>query len=140
MNKEGYSTKQKRAVEESLKSLHDQPATVETLYGMLGQEVSKVTVYRRLESLAKAGFARKTQGADGCALYQYVADAHACNQHLHCQCTACGHVLHADCGCFSILRSHLLEAHGFEFDAHRTVIWGLCDACREGKYNGAVDA
>ena len=140
MIKEAYSTKQKRAVEEGLKAFDDQPATVEMLYGMLNEQVSKVTVYRQLEALSKAGVVRKTQGADGCALYQYVADANACAKHLHCQCTACGRILHVDCGCFTQLRTHLLSAHGFEFDAHRTVLWGLCTQCREEKINGAINA
>ncbi|MBQ1555500.1 MAG: transcriptional repressor, partial [Clostridia bacterium] len=55
-----------------------------------------------------------------------------CDRHFHLKCTACGRIIHLDCGFMSEFEKHIGEHHGFRVDNARTVIYGLCEACADG--------
>ena len=40
-------------------------------------------------------------------------------------------LIHLDCRELQEIREHLLEEHGFAWDAGRTVLYGICGNCRK---------
>lgn len=116
--------------------------TAEALWFALkaeGETVGKTTVYRQLEQMAASGEARKAIAPDGAARYQYVEDASACTEHLHCQCVECGRLYHVDCAYLADLEAHLQREHGFGLNRAQTVLVGRCAACQKGeKPNGSA--
>lgn len=129
-----YNTKQK---EKLLKYLEQHPTrsfTVEEIVEDMkqqGDSVGKTTVYRHMEALNKLGSVRRSvPEAGGSAVYQYVPDAEACDQHFHMRCTACGELFHVECKLFERLSEHLRQDHGFVIDARHSVLSGVCRRCR----------
>ncbi len=129
---DGYKTKQRAAVEAVLQST-DNHVTVEEMVERLnadGKSVGRTTVYRCLERLVEEGRARKYAAQSGeSACYQYIADDHACHEHFHLKCTACGRLIHIECDHMNELSAHIAAEHGFAVDPLKTVLYGLCGEC-----------
>ncbi len=93
--------------------------------------IGTATIYRQLERFVQEGIVRKyVVGPGECACYAY-EEAHACESHFHCRCDVCGKLIHLNCEELREIQAHLLEHHGFAWDAGRTVFYGVCDQCRK---------
>lgn len=131
----GYNTKQQDAILSVLKSTKGKHITADEIYLKLihqGKPVGKTTVYRHLEKLTADGTVRRfTTGDNSGACYQ-LSDSH-CNEHYHLKCSDCGKLIHVECDFLDELATHLMGDHNFELDKCKTVLYGKCKKCREGK-------
>ena len=92
--------------------------------------IGKSTVYRLVSKLVDDGILQRMNGNDGkSVVYRYTSDKHKCNNHFHLKCEICGKFEHLECEIFSNVQSHIKSHHGFDIDAKRTVIYGLCSKC-----------
>ncbi len=92
------------------------------------------TLYRHMDKLALEGLVRRYQLDSGdSACYEYVGQEPAidCASHFHCKCEKCGRLIHMDCEELKAIKEHLLEHHGFQWNAGKTVFYGICDQCRK---------
>ena len=98
-----------------------------------GRPISTATIYRQMEKLVAEGTVRKYLLETGdSACYEYADDpTRDCSSHFHCKCEKCGRLIHLDCEELREIRRHLLSEHGFDWDAGRTVFYGICDQCRQ---------
>ncbi|MBQ8954098.1 MAG: transcriptional repressor [Clostridia bacterium] len=90
------------------------------------------TIYRHMDKLAREGLVRRYQLDSGdSACYEYVGldPAGSGAAHFHCKCEKCGALIHLDCDELQSIKAHLLEHHGFQWNAGRTVFYGICDQC-----------
>lgn len=130
----GYKTKQRALIEQTAKHVEGH-FTVDSILNMLtksGQSVGRTTVYRCLERLEKDGKVRKFSSAGGeSCCYQYVKGDDNCGEHFHLKCINCGKLIHMECEHLDELCGHIDSCHGFKVDALRTVLYGLCEDCRE---------
>ena len=97
-----------------------------------GNNVGKATVYRHLDKLINSGKVRKyiiDEGVSAC--YEYIGDSHDCHAHYHLKCSQCGELLHVKCEYLDEVKSHILEHHGFIISTEKTVLYGICEKCRE---------
>ena len=94
--------------------------------------VGEATVFRCLAHLTAEGRLKKYVGAGGGALYQYQAEED-CKGHFHLKCLQCGEIVHLDCHMMQDVGAHIAAHHDFEVDVSRTVIYGVCRACRSAK-------
>ena len=65
------------------------------------------------------------------AAYQLLDKDMNCHGHMHLKCSSCGTIMHLGCEFMSNVGQHILEHHSFKIDNSRTIIYGLCGACRE---------
>ncbi len=133
-NKTTYRT---RAQEELLTYLKTAPGqhhtAAEIREHFAGQErpIGTATIYRQLERFVQEGSVRKyVIGPGECACYAYAEDQQ-CASHFHCRCDVCGRLIHLDCDELREIQTHLLEHHGFAWNAGKTVFYGICDQCRK---------
>ncbi len=128
-----YQTRQQEAVEALFCAAPHRCLTVEEAHRALeggGMEVGRTTVYRAITRLCEAGRLRRyaPQESGEAARYQY----NPCREsHLHIRCTRCGAMEHLHCGEVEAFARHLGHDHGFTLDEAQTVLYGLCDACRQ---------
>ena len=132
-----YHTKQQQAILDCLSrrggAVLSAAALSEELRGQ-GSPVGLATIYRHLERLEGQGLVHKVTTEEG-ACYRY-CDGGEGNCFL-LRCESCGRVIHADCGQLRAFYQHLEQAHHFTVDPRKTVLSGLCDACREkGEHHG----
>ena len=130
-----YMTKQQQAVLACIRGCADGVGAAELteLLHRQGEAVGLTTVYRQLERLEGQGLVHKVTTEEG-ACYRY-CDGGEGNCFL-LRCESCGRVIHADCGQLRAFYQHLEQAHHFTVDPRKTVLSGLCDACREGEHHG----
>ena len=57
-------------------------------------------------------------------------DAAAC---FHCKCEKCGRLIHLRCDELAIIETHLAASHHFTLNPSRTVLYGLCEDCRNAE-------
>lgn len=96
------------------------------------RKIGQATVYRQLDRLVEEGFVDKyiiDQNSPAC--YEYIGTEH-CGEGLcvHGKCLKCGRIFHLHCDEIKTLEEHLEEHHGFTPDFRHTVIYGVCDECR----------
>ena len=97
-----------------------------------GNGVGKSTVYRYLEKLVEEGKVRKyflEEGAGAC--FQLAGGDENCCKHYHLKCVRCGALLHVECSFLDQVHAHILQQHQFQIDSRKTVLYGLCEQCRE---------
>lgn len=132
-----YTTKQGEAVLNLLESRSGTHFTADEIINALSQRgisVGKATVYRHLDKLIKRGLVRKyivDEGVSAC--YEFISDRSDCNRHYHLKCSECGRLLHVECEYLDEVSSHILMRHGFSISPEKTVLYGVCKECREGK-------
>ena len=98
------------------------------------QPVNRATVYRNLDRLVEERAVIKYVSDDGKkASYLYCGPHENCQEHLHLQCSACGRVIHLDCGLADQLTAHLRDSHGFDLKCGSSILYGLCEDCRKNK-------
>lgn len=133
--KTGYQTRQREAVLSYFVQHPTEHFTADALCEHLhtdGIPIGRSTVYRTLELLVSAGNVRKfTVTASDSACYQYAGDkTDACTAHFHLKCLSCGQLYHVDCSHLTELGAHIAAHHGFSVDYSKTVLYGVCAACR----------
>lgn len=134
--KQGYKTRQKEQILQYLTTHSGEHVTAQELSRHLeaeGTPVGMATIYRYLEQLVSDGELRKyTIDSRTCACYEYFPQSGECSRHFHLKCMQCGTLFHVTCEHLSGLEAHILEHHGFRIDQSKTVLYGVCGACREG--------
>ncbi len=134
-HRSGYKTRQKEKILEYLTAHPGQHITAQEISRHLsdsGSPVGTATIYRCLEHLVNEGGLRKyTIDSRTGACYEYVPPSGECRRHYHLKCLRCGTLYHVSCAHLSALDSHVLEHHGFVIDHSKTVLYGICENCRE---------
>lgn len=132
-----YTTKQGSQILELLKSEAGRHFTADEIIKTLsenGKSVGKATVYRHMDKLIRAGLVRKyLADGGGSACFAYVENSDKCHMHYHLKCSSCGKLLHVDCEYLDKVASHILGHHGFVISPEKTVLYGICEACREAE-------
>lgn len=93
----------------------------------------EATVFRTISALTAEGKLKRFKGDSSrgeCAFYRYNTCEDA-ESHIHLMCDKCGRLIHIDCDFVSEVVSHFNNKHKFSVDCEKTVIYGLCDGCRE---------
>ncbi len=137
----GYNTQQRELILGLLKEnagRHLTAEEIETMTRRGGKPVGKSTVYRYLDKLVSQGAVRKYIAEEGkSACYQYTGAA-PCKNHYHLKCSACGRLLHVECEFLDEVGAHVLEHHGFVLSEEKTILYGLCRECVEGRGQGGT--
>ena len=135
MQKSAYKTKQQDfliSYLHEMKGKHFTAEDVRTHFETKQISIGIATIYRQLEKLV----------ADG-TLQKYFIDEHsaACFEysgenckaevpHFHLKCEQCGNLFHVECDEIQELSEHLKKEHGFAINPFRTVLYGICNACK----------
>lgn len=136
MQRKSYKTAGKMALIDYLSQNPDRQFTVDELCHAVNgnSNAGKSSVYRHLSALCDDETVRKFQSdARKCAVYQYVGSRCDCGSHFHEKCTQCGKLRHLDCDDSEQFAAHLLAVHGFAIDRGRSILYGLCAACRQAR-------
>ena len=117
---------------QSTPGVHHSAAELKEHFENEGSAIGTATIYRQLERFVDEGRVKKyIIGPGESACYAFENEAQGCSSHFHCKCRQCGRLIHLDCDELREIQAHLLEHHGFEWDAGKTVFYGLCRQCRE---------
>jgi len=123
-------TIQRRAVFEELAERRDHPTAdqvYETLRGRL-PGLSRTTVYRVLETLVAAGFARKVHHADAVARFDPMVE-----RHHHLVCDRCARLVDIEDAAVPPLALPSTRGSGFEIRGYTVSFTGLCPRCHRKK-------
>lgn len=135
MGETGYTTVSRKKIMEFLQENRDRTVTAADIDAFLKHQGSKVnitTIYRYLDKLTKEGTVMKYVAQKGSqAAYQYVEHGHHCEEHLHCKCVRCGHIIHLECAFMNEISEHIENEHGFTLQCKDSILYGICRACRE---------
>lgn len=130
-----YNTKQGSLILSLLQKQPGRHFTADDIISELandGRPVGKATVYRHLDKLIKQGLVRKYIAEEGqSACFEFIDKSGNCKSHYHLKCSGCGRLLHVECGYLDELAQHVLEHHGFVISPEKTVLYGMCEKCRE---------
>lgn len=130
-----YNTKQGSLILSLLQKQPGRHFTADDIISELandGRPVGKATVYRHLDKLIKQGLVRKYIAEEGqSACFEFIDKSGNCKSHYHLKCSGCGRLLHVECGYLDELARHVLEHHGFVISPEKTVLYGMCEKCRE---------
>lgn len=129
-----YKTQGKSRLEAFLSAHPDRHFSVEEIcIAVNGDTHAKSSIYRNLSELCSVGRVRKFKGEGevGC-VYQYLGTERSCHDHFHLKCLECGRLEHLECFMGKDLCEHIGEHHGFTVDSGRSILYGVCAACREG--------
>ena len=133
--KAGYRTRAQDellAYLQSTPGVHHTAAELKEHFAQAGTPIGTSTIYRHLERFVEDGRIQKFFVESGeSACYAYSDTSSACLSHFHCKCEQCGRLIHLDCEELREIQSHLLEHHGFAWNAGKTVFYGLCEACQK---------
>lgn len=131
----GYRTKQRDLILNYFMENNNRHVTAEEVVDHLkeqGTSVGKSTVYRYLEKLVSQGRVRRFFIEEGYgACYQYAGENKQCHEHFHLKCVSCGMLLHVQCDLLVEAEKHILNDHDFIIDNTKTVLYGLCDKCKD---------
>ena len=131
----GYNTKQKSAVLDCLARHKSESLTVDGVCAALAADgvcAGRSTVYRHLEELCREGAISRFAAERGkSATYRVIGSECGDDCHFHLICTECGAVSHTHCHELEALFLHMAAAHGFSVDAKKTVLYGVCQKCRQ---------
>lgn len=132
-----YNTKQRELILGFLTEKAQKHVSVDEIIEYLSSQqasVSKSTIYRQLDKLVSEGIIRRFFLEEGMgACYQY-AGGEGCRTHYHFKCTGCGELLHVECEELDRLEEHVLSDHGFQLEAAKTVLYGVCEKCRKNSH------
>lgn len=132
-----YATASRKKILEYLKRSGDRTVTAADIDCYLrssGDEVNITTIYRYLDKLGREGCVMKYAAEKGGqAVFQYVEQGHRCEEHLHLKCVMCGGLLHLECAFMDEISEHILADHGFLLQCRNSILYGICEKCREQK-------
>lgn len=130
-----YTTASRKKILEYLQQSDERTVTASDVAAYLKEQNSEVnitTVYRYLDRLAKDGTIIKyVAEKGGQSAYQYVEPGRHCNEHLHLKCVKCGRIIHLDCHFMDEISSHILQSHNFSLQCKNSMLYGVCQACKE---------
>ena len=92
-----------------------------------GRKISRATLYRNLDLLARYGFVEKRRLGGNRFLYEHV---HQGMRHDHLVCGHCGRVVEFVSPSIEALQKEICRAHGFDPDEHTLQIHSRCQQCR----------
>ena len=125
-----YKTKQKDSILQLFIENKELSLSAKDIKKLLGDSVSKATLYRSLDRLIEDKTIRKyynelTSNYE----YQYASKDDSCTNHLHLKCTSCGKLIHLHCLESNSFLSHITKKHNFCINQEDTIIYGLCSSC-----------
>jgi Fur family ferric uptake transcriptional regulator len=124
-----YATEQRSLLSDYLSSRPDVYLTaMEVANALEPKGVSRSSVYRNLLALEGQGQIVRSAGPKGETLYRFCGER--CSDHIHLQCERCGRLVHLDEEETRAVAAIVSTRDGFELDATRTVIYGICEDCR----------
>ena len=129
-----YQTKQKNIIKELFINHPQNHYTVEEILNLLvtsSTPVSKATLYRTLDSLVVAGDIIRYNLDGVCSCYQFNDCSSEVNNHIHFRCENCGHIFHINSSVVKSMDKKLEKEYGFVIDNKRTMLYGICDKCKE---------
>ena len=128
-----YVTKQRRVLLDYLTEHADETLSAGQIAQALSdREISVSAVYRNLAELEREGRLHRAAGAGKEQSYRY-SGAESCRGCLHLSCTRCGRTFHMGRADANRLVNAVAEAEGFALDRAETVLYGVCENCREGR-------
>lgn len=105
-------------------------AQIETYLQQNQVAISRPTVYRQLEKLAREGKLRKlTFGGASAACFQYITPSDATQNCYHLKCEVCDEVFKLRCSEVDHIANHIMQDHAFEVNGGKTVFYGKCKLC-----------
>jgi Fur family transcriptional regulator, ferric uptake regulator len=107
---------------------HLSVAGVERRLREQGLRVGTATVYRSLDVLLESGLVRAHDFGEGFKRFEPLLSP---GQHGHLICSRCGRVAEFSTERFERLLPMVADEQGFQHQAHRVEIRGLCRVCRE---------
>lgn len=123
-----YKTRQREIILSLFEKYPDKCFSAKDIIENCDINVGQATVYRTLTRLSEEDLLRRFRTDGGCDYYKL-----ACHRsgtcHMHIVCRKCGDMIHSDCEFIDEMARHLLDAHGFQLDTSRTVIYGICRDC-----------
>ena len=128
-----YNTRAKKAVLDFLNSNSDSWISVEEIIENNYVNVKKSTLYRILTELTDSGVSLKEYSEEK-ECYLYKINRSDCHSHLHLTCIDCGKYVHIEDEETESLIDKIGEKNEFVINKGKTVIYGLCEKCREKKY------
>ena len=106
-------------------------ATAEEIYDAVSLQypnISRTTVYRNLNELAKDGKIRKLEVPGKADHYD-----HICNEHYHIRCLKCGKVFDVDMKYKKGLENSIKDTHGFVVNGYDLIFKGICPNCQKNE-------
>lgn len=123
------STRQKRAIEETLAAREDFQ-TAQEIHDLLrggGESVGLATVYRTLQALTDAGELDVVTGTGGEAAYRRCRSP---RHHHHLVCRHCGHTVEIEGPAVERWARTMAREHDFADVEHTVELFGTCSACQ----------
>lgn len=136
-NKSQYRTKQMAEILSYLQSMQGSHVTVHDIHAYFKSKnisVGTTTIYRHLDRMVAEGIVAKyVVDEKSSACFEYLGDKSHYHPTVcfHCKCEKCGKLIHLHCKELEAVYLHLLNDHGFQVDAPRSVIYGLCEDCQQ---------
>lgn len=102
------------------------PQSIAKVMSALNKKINRVTAYRALDALEKAGIVRTVNLGHSHADYELALD-----DHHHIVCTACGRIEDfGDCGLDRLARKVANDSKDFaRVDRHSLELFGVCKTC-----------
>lgn len=104
-------------------------ATADEIYSSIVKEhtnISRGTVYRNLNQLAKMGQIRKIEIPGGADVFD-----HKCYDHYHTKCEKCGKIFDVDMAYIVDFEKNIKNPHGFQFTGYDIIFKGICPKCKK---------
>ena len=137
-NKSQYKTRQRAEITAYLLSKSGEHVTVADIckyFEEKGKTIGVTTVYRQLDKMVAEGIVNKYNlDSSSSACYEYIDKDHHMDGAVscyHCKCEKCGKLIHLHCEEIEGLVKHIETEHSFVINPRRTVLYGLCEECRE---------
>lgn len=118
----------RRAILHHLMTYHG-PFSADELYAQLrNKKIDRVTVYRCLATMEKAGLVRRCDFGDDKWRYEFAADPH--HHHHHIICKRCRRVEILD-ACVPATLIELVASRGYTNITHSLEFFGVCRQCQD---------
>lgn len=128
-----YNTRAKKAVLDFLNKNGTNWISVEEIIEKNYVNVKKSTLYRILNEFTDSGVSLKEYSEEkDCYLYRI--NLSDCHLHLHLTCIDCGKCVHIEDRETESLIDKIGEKNEFVINKGKTVIYGLCEKCREKEF------
>ncbi|MGI5936756.1 MAG: Fur family transcriptional regulator [Oscillospiraceae bacterium] len=129
-----YRTRQREDILRFFESRPGEKFSAQDLIDSRELNVGKATVYRSLARLTQEGkLSRFIPGPGSAALYQYNRDGAGSARLCRLACVRCGGTEETYCSFMEEVERHMKGDHCFLVDREKTVIYGLCRSCKQGR-------